>query len=258
MATHSNIQIGPFEFVLPITPRVAYEPPQVPSPALRNGGECPGRLFIVEGIDGSGKSTQVSLLHKWLETKGYGVVFSEWNSSPLVKDTTKLGKKKKMLTPATFSLIHSTDFADRTEKCILPLLKAGAIVLCDRYVYTAFARDVARGMDRQWVRDLYDFAVKPAVAFYFRVPLETAIGRITASRDCLKFYEAGMDLGLSDDPLESFRMFQGRILDEYERMIPEFGLTVIDATLPVEVQQAQVRKIVAAELEKAKELRVRA
>lgn len=258
MATHSNIQIGPFEFVLPIAPRIAPEPQLVPAPALRSGGECPGRLFIVEGIDGSGKSTQARLLHKWLETKGYGVVFSEWNSSPLVKDTTKLGKKKKMLTPATFSLIHSTDFADRTEKCILPLLKAGAIVLCDRYVYTAFARDVARGMDRQWVRALYDFAVKPAVSFYFRVPLETAIGRITASRDCLKFYEAGMDLGLSDDPTESFRMFQGRILDEYERMIPEFGLTVIDATLPVEVQQAQVRKIVAAELENATELRVRA
>jgi dTMP kinase len=174
-----------------------------------------------------------------------------------VKDTTKLGKRKKMLTPATFSLVHATDFADRTEKSILPLLKAGAVVLCDRYVYTAFARDAARGMDRRWLRDLYDFAVQPAVAFYFRVPLETAIGRITAARDCLKYYEAGMDLGLSDDPVESFRIFQGRILDEYERMVPEFGLTVIDATLPVEVQQSQVRQIARAQLEKASELRVK-
>ena len=247
----SNIQVGPFEFFLSSLPKLN------PSPTHKNGGTQPGRLFIVEGIDGSGKSTQLSLLHKWLESKGYGVVFSEWNSSPLVKDTTKLGKKKKMLTPATFSLIHATDFADRTERCILPLLKAGAVVLCDRYVYTAFARDVARGMDREWVRELYDFAVKPTVAFYFRVPLETAIGRITASRDCLKFYEAGMDLGLSDDPVESFRIFQERILDEYERMIPEFGLSVVDATLPVESQQSQVREIVRAELEKAKELRIR-
>ena len=130
-------------------------------------------------------------------------------------------------------------------------------MLCDRYIYTAFARDVARGMDRAWVRDLYGFAAKPTVAFYFRVPLETAIGRLTTARDGFKFYEAGMDLGVSDDPEESFRIFQGRIIEEYEKMIPEFGLTVIDATLPVEVQQAQVRQIAKTHLEKAKELRVR-
>src|ERR1700683_2776065 len=128
----------------------------------------PGRLFVVEGIDGSGKSTQLMLLHQWLKAEGYGVVFSEWNSSPLVKDTTKRGKKKQLLTPATFSLIHATDFSDRTEHSIIPLLKAGAIVLCDRYVYTAFARDVARGMARSWVRDLYRFADTPAVVVYCR------------------------------------------------------------------------------------------
>jgi dTMP kinase len=250
MEINSNVRIGPFEVFYPIQPAA--------SQARRYGQDhFPGRLFIVEGIDGSGKSTQLSLLHKWLESKGYGVVFSEWNSSALVKDTTKLGKKKKMLTPATFSLIHATDFADRTERSILPLLKAGAIVLCDRYIYTAFARDVARGMDRNWVRDLYGFAVKPAVAFYFRVPLETAIHRLLGARDGFKFYEAGLDLELSSDPEESFRLFQGRILDEYERMTPEFGLTVVDATLPVEVQQAQVRQIVNSHLEKANNLRMR-
>ena len=158
-------------------------PLKPPAPALQSSSRnhFPGRLFVVEGIDGSRKSTQLKLLHKWLEAKGYGVVFSEWNSSPLVKDTTKLGKKKKLLTPATFSLIHSTDFADRTEHSILPLLKAGAIVLCDRCSYTAFARDVARGMDGEWVRNLYGFAVKPSVAFYFRVPLEMAIGRLVGA-----------------------------------------------------------------------------
>jgi len=244
-----GVRIGPFEVFAPLQPAVSM---------IRQYGEhnFPGRLIVVEGIDGSGKSTQLSLLHKWLESKGYGVVFSEWNSSPLVKDTTKHGKKKKMLTPATFSLIHSTDFADRTERSILPLLKAGAVVLCDRYVYTAFARDVARGMDCQWVRELYGFAVKPAIAFYFRVPLETAIHRLLDARDGFKFYEAGMDLDLSDDSVESFRMFQGRILAEYEKMIPEFGLTVIDATQPVEAQQAQVRRIVQSHLANAKELRI--
>jgi len=245
MEITSSIHIGPFEIFYPLKPAV--------SPVQHYGkGNYPGRLFIVEGIDGSGKSTQLSLLHKWLESKGYGVVFSEWNSSPLVKDTTRLGKKKKLLTPATFSLIHSTDFADRTERSILPLLKAGAVVLCDRYIYTAFARDVARGMDREWVRGLYGFAVKPTVAFYFRVPLETAIGRVVGARDGFKFYEAGLDLGLTADPEDSFRMFQGRIIEEYEKMIPEFGLTTIDATLPVEAQQGQVRQIVQSHLENAK------
>jgi dTMP kinase len=250
MNTGSNMRIGPFEVFYPM---------ETAAPRQRHHGDqsLPGRLFVVEGIDGSGKSTQLSLLHKWLESMGYGVVFSQWNSSELVKDTTKLGKKKKMLTPATFSLIHATDFADRIERSIFPLLKAGAVVLCDRYIYTAFARDVARGMDRQWVRDPYDFAAKPTVAFYFRVPLETAIRRLVTGRDGFKFYEAGLDIGLSDDPTESFRLFQGKIVDEYEKMIPEFGLTVVDATLPVEVHQAQVRQIVRTHLERAKDLRVR-
>jgi len=216
----------------------------------------PGKMFVVEGIDGSGKSTQLSLLDKWLRAEGYGVVFSEWNSSPLVRDITKRGKKKQMLTPATFSLIHATDFADRTEHQIVPLLKAGAVVLCDRYIYTAFARDVVRGMEPAWVRELYGFAVKPNVAFYFRVPLEVALSRLVENRNGFKFYEAGMDIKLSRNPDESFRLFQGRIIEEYENMVPEFDLTVIDATQPIEVQQSQMRETVMAKLEKAKRLRV--
>jgi dTMP kinase len=216
----------------------------------------PGKLFVVEGIDGSGKSTQLMLLHQWLQAEGYGVVFSEWNSSPLVRDTTKRGKKKQMLTPTTFSLIHATDFADRMEHNIIPLLKAGAVVLCDRYIYTAFARDVVRGMDPKWVRELYGFAVKPTGAFYYRVPLDVAMKRILDGRSALKFYEAGMDLELSEDSEESFQIFQGRILEEYEKMIPEFDLTVVDAILPIEEQQGQMRQIVKAKLAQAKRLRV--
>jgi dTMP kinase len=216
----------------------------------------PGKLFIVEGIDGSGKSTQLMLLHQWLQAEGYGTVFSEWNSSPLVRDITKRGKKKQMLTPSTFCLIHATDFADRMEHNIIPLLKAGAVVLCDRYIYTAFARDIARGMDPKWVRGLYSFAVKPTVAFYFRVPLEVAMRRLLDARSGFKFYEAGMDLGLSDDENESFQLFQGRIIEEYEKMVSEFDLTVVDATLPIEEQQAQMRQLVKARLAQAKRLRV--
>src|SRR5262244_3321931 len=178
----------------------------------------PGRLFVVEGIDGSGKSTQLMLLKKWLESEGYVVYFSEWNSSPLVQDVTKRGKKKKMLTAMTFSLIHATDFADHTEHHIIPPLKAGAVVLADRYIYTAFARDVVRGVSPRWVRDLYRFAVKPTIAFYFRVPLEISLRRILGARAGLKYYEAGMDLDLSEDIEDSFRLFQSRIRDQYERM----------------------------------------
>ena len=216
----------------------------------------PGKLFVVEGIDGSGKSTQLMLLHQWLKAEGYGVVFSEWNSSPLVRDITKRGKKKQMLSPATFSLIHATDFADRMERNIIPLLKAGAVVLCDRYIYTAFARDVVRGMDPKWVRELYSYAVKPTVMFYFRVPLEVAMKRLMNGRNGFKYYEAGMDLELSEDPEESFQMFQGRIIEEYDKMVPEYELTVVDATLPIEVEQAQMRQVVKSKLAQAKRLRV--
>jgi dTMP kinase len=211
---------------------------------LPDGRALPGKLFIVEGIDGSGKSTQLDLLSKWLVGQGYCVAFSEWNSSQLVKSTTKLGKKKRMLTPTSFSLIHAADLADRMERQILPALKAGAIVLADRYIYTAFARDAARGVSPAWVRKVYSFAVMPTVAFYFRVPLEESLKRILGGRPKLKYYEAGLDIGLSDDPGESFALFQGRIREEYEKMVDEFELTVIDATLPLIEQQEIVRQII--------------
>jgi dTMP kinase len=207
-----------------------------------------GKLIVVEGIDGSGKSTQLSLLSHWLRSQGYAVAFSEWNSSPLVRQTTRRGKKKEMFTPTTFSLIHATDFADRMESYILPLVKSGAIVCADRYAYTAFARDVARGVSRRWVRNLYRYALRPDLAFYFRVPLDVALGRILGGRDALKYYEAGMDLGLARDVEESFRIFQGRILDEYEDMAEEMGFHIIDATLSIEEQQRRMREIVVTQL----------
>ncbi|HEY7913542.1 MAG TPA: dTMP kinase [Blastocatellia bacterium] len=210
--------------------------------------QFPGKLFIVEGIDGSGKSTQLSLLQQWLKREGYMVFFSEWNSSPLVKQTTSRGKRKQMLTPTTFSLIHSTDLADRIERHIIPPLKAGAIVLADRYIYTAFARDNARGVNPRWVRELYRFAVKPTIAFYFRVPLDIAIKRILGARAGLKYYEAGLDVGLSPDIEESFKIFQGMISERYEQMVSEFNLTVVEATRSIEEQQNEVRELVEREL----------
>jgi dTMP kinase len=212
-------------------------------------GNYKGKLIVVEGIDGSGKSTQIDLLYKWLQTQGKSVYFSEWNSSALVKSTTRLGKKEKMFTPTSFSLLQGTDFADRWENFIMPMLKAGVIVLADRYAFTAFARDVAREVDPEWVRNLYSFATHPDLAFYFRVPLDVAVDRILSARSKLKYYEAGMDLGLSENKVTSFRLFQQRIITEYDKMVEEMGFTVIDGTLPVEKQQKMVRQVVKKSLQ---------
>jgi dTMP kinase len=205
-------------------------------------------LIAVEGLDGSGKSTQIHLLQRWLEMRGLKVYFSEWNSSELVKSATSKGKKRELLTPTTFSLIHATDFADRYERHLLPLLRAGYIVLCDRYIFTAFARDVVRGCPPEWVRGIYNFAALPDVTFFFKADLEVSLQRILDGRPKLKFFEAGMDLHLSSDPYESFRIFQGRLLRQYLAMTKEFNFTVVDANLRVEAQQALVRQWLAQRL----------
>src|SRR2546425_12835214 len=209
----------------------------------------PGRLIAVEGLDGSGKSTQIYLLKRWLELKGLKVFFSEWNSSALVKSATSKGKKRELLTPTTFSLIHATDFADRYERQLVPLLRAGYIVLCDRYIFTAFARDVVRGCRPEWVRGIYSFAALPDLTFFFKADLEVSLHRILDGRPQLKYFEAGMDLRLSPDPYESFRIFQGRILEQYLAMSTEFSFVVIDANHRVEEQQSLVRQLMSARID---------
>lgn len=208
----------------------------------------PGRLIVVEGCDGSGKSTQLHLLRVWLQSQGYPVVYTEWNSSAIVKQATRRAKRKELLTPTTFSLIHACDFADRYEKVILPPLHAGCIVLADRYVYTAYARDVARGCDLPWVRNTYRFAVRPTIAFYFHAPLEVSISRILFGRPSLKYYEAGMDTGLSLDPVESFKLFQGKIKEQYDSMARSEQFVVIDATRTIHETWEAVHKVVLDKL----------
>jgi len=209
----------------------------------------PGRLIAVEGLDGSGKSTQIYLVKRWLEAEGIKVYFSEWNSSEIVKTATSKGKKRELLTPTTFSLIHATDFADRYERHLLPLLRAGYVVLCDRYIFTAFARDVVRGCPPEWVRGIYNFAALPDITLFFKTDLEVSLNRILEGRPKLKFFEAGMDLRLSADPYESFRIFQGRVLDQYIAMSDEFKFVVMDANQNVEKQQSIVRKLVSEKIE---------
>ena len=211
-----------------------------PVPLINN---TPGKLIAVEGLDGSGKSTQVYLIQRWLELSGYKVFFTEWNSSSIVREATRKGKRRNLLTPTTFSLIHCTDFADRYERNILPMLKAGFIVLADRYKFTALARDTVRGCPPEWVEQLYSFAFEPDITFYFSLPLRTALDRILGGRPALKYHEAGMDLGLSPDPVESFKIFQGRIHKAYELLAKNRGFTRISSDRPVEAIQEEVRGV---------------
>ena len=216
---------------------------------MKNDEVLPGKLIVVEGLDGSGKSTQIHLVHQWLKGIGCKVFFTEWNSSELVKEATKIGKKKHILTPTTFSLIHATDFADRYERQILPMLKGGYIVLCDRYIFTSFARDGVRGCWAHWLKNLYGFARIPDITLYFKLPLKTSLERILTGRPNLKYFEAGMDMGYSLDINESFRIFQEKVMEQYENMFKLFPSVTIDATKPIHVQQDIVRKVITKKLD---------
>ena len=210
-----------------------------------------GLLICVEGIDGSGKTTQIELLYDWLKNKGVDVILTQWNSSELIANTTKKAKKKNLLSGRTFSLLHAVDFADRLEQTIKPALKAGFIVLADRYFYTALARDVARGVDKTWVRNMYDFAIEPDLVFYFDVSPKDSLERICANRQP-KFYEAGMDMKLSNNPYKSYILFQNRIVEQYNEMIDEFDLIKVDALDSIHAKQAFIREKVVELLAKNK------
>lgn len=211
--------------------------------------ELKGTLICVEGIDGSGKSTQLAILRDWLKSKGLDVIYTEWNSSDLISQTTKRAKKKNLLSPRTFSLLHAVDFADRLEQVIIPAMKAGFTVLADRYVYTAFARDVARGVDKNWVRNMYGFAIKPDLTLYYSINAEVSLERICANR-APGFYEAGMDLKLSNNPYKSYVIFQNTVNTEYLQMIDEFGLIKIDAQQSIHAKQVKMRELVKECLDK--------
>jgi dTMP kinase len=226
-------------------------PQAAPERAVVAKRAYPGALVVVEGIDGSGKSTQLYLLKRWLEIGGYRIHFTEWNSSPLVKSATRRGKQRRLLTPTTFSLLHAADFADRWERQIMPLLQGGYLVLADRYIYTAFARDAARGCSPHWLRNLYSFAPIPDITFYFRAPLDVAVNRITAGRPKLKYYEAGMDLGISLDRTESFRIFQEKILNNYDQMVETDRFVLMDGTMRVNKLQKLMRQLLGERIDLA-------
>jgi len=208
----------------------------------------PGKLIAVEGTDSVGRTTQIQLLREWLEIKGYGVVETGWTRSPLMQPTIELAKSSNTLNKLTFVLLYATDFADRLEKEILPALKAGFVVLTDRYIFTALARAGVRGVDRSWLRNLYGFAIAPHLVFYLKIDVDTLIGRVLASRG-MDFWESGMDLKHGDDIYDSFRAYQQRLLREYSSMADEFHFQVVDARRSIDKIQDELRRKVQAFLE---------
>jgi dTMP kinase len=205
----------------------------------------PGRIIAIEGTDGVGRSTQIRLLREWLEVQGYGVVETGWTRSALMQPTINLAKASNTLNKLTFVLLYATDFADRLEKEIIPALKAGFIVLSDRYIYTAMARAGVRGVDRAWVRNLYGFAIAPHLVFYLKIDERTLIRRVLQARG-MDYWESGMDLKLGDDIYESFRAYQRALLREYASMADEFGFRILDARRRIDVIQDELRRQIGA------------
>ncbi|MCA0314570.1 MAG: dTMP kinase [Candidatus Melainabacteria bacterium] len=204
--------------------------------------EYPGKLVVIEGTDGVGRSTQVELLANWLAVEGYGVTRTQWKSSGLIAKAIEKAKDKNALNTITFSLLYATDLAERLNSTILPALKAGLIVLADRYYYTAFARDVVRGADPNWVRKLYGFAPAPDMVFYMKMPIEPLLRRIITTRGGLDFYESGRDIGMSTDLYQSFKLYQSQIMYEFSEMAEEFDFKVLDASQSIDEVQKQLRR----------------
>ncbi len=203
-----------------------------------------GVLIAVEGLDGSGKSTQAHLLVEWLRSMGAPVHHTEWNSSPLVASSTKKAKKQKRLKPETFHLIHAADFADRYERQIQPLIEVGGIVVCDRYKFTALARDGSRGIDSDRIEKCYSFAREPDLTLYFKVSPDVSLSRINKGRSQLKYYEAGMDMNLSEDPFESYLLLQGRQREIYDGLTQSGRMVEIDADRTIPEVLRSVREII--------------
>lgn len=208
----------------------------------------PGRLIAAEGLDGSGKSTQLRLLSFWLRAEGYEVVVTEWSPSRLIKRALKKGKKQGHMDSALLSILYAADLTELYEKNILPPLRRGAVVLVDRYVYTALTRDMARGVERDWVEQVYRFAVQPDLTIYFQISAEESLRRTLLDQEDVNYYQAGMDLGLSSDPIASFRAFQERILAAYESILAPLSVLRLNASLPVKAQQRILREAVESVL----------
>jgi len=211
----------------------------------------PGHLIVIEGTDGVGRSTQIELLRPWLELEGYAVSNTGWTRSPLLADTINEAKAGHELTVVTFSLLYAADFADRLEHQIIPALRAGFIVIADRYMYTAFARNMVMGADPVWTRELFGFALTPDLVLYLEIDLDTLVPRVVQGKG-MDYWESGMHLALGDDMFESFRRYQRRLIEEYNVLAREFDFVSVDARRSVDAIQGALREHVAAYLARSR------
>jgi dTMP kinase len=211
-------------------------------PYLPSDG-CTGKLIVVEGTDGCGRSTQSLMLREWLEVQGYAVIDTGWTRSKLIGQAITDAKQGHSLHRLTYCLMYATDLADRLEYQIIPALKSGFIVLADRYIYTAIARGIARGADKQWLRDLYGFAVQPDLIFYMRLAVKDLVPRVLAAGK-MNYWEAGMDMNYGDDLFDSFCAYQSELIEQFNVMADEFGFVTLDARQDAQAIQRELRRAV--------------
>ena len=218
-------------------------------------GPLPGHLIVIEGTDGVGRSTQIEMLRSWLEVEGYAVSNTGWTRSPLLSETINEAKAGHYLTVSTFSLLYAADFADRLEHQIIPALKAGFVVIADRYMYTAFARNAVMGANPAWTRRLFGVALVPDLVLYLEIDVEHLVSRVLAGKG-MNYWESGMHLALGTDIFESFDRYQRRLLEEYDRLADEFRFVRVDARRSVEEIQNDLRAHIAQYLASAGQLAV--
>jgi dTMP kinase len=228
-------------------PTHAKRSPRTPFPRqlialLRKREDTRGLLIAFEGPDGAGKTTQRKLFKRWLESQGHRVQTTKWASSRLVRPLIKSRKRAHTLSPEELCLLQAADFRYRLEQDILPALWRGDVVLADRYLFTGLSRDAARGLDLDWMLQVYSPLVWPDLVFYFPVSVDTAAQRVAPLR-APKYYDAGQDVTAIDDPLASFRQFEARVMREYENLALVFRFITVDGEQPIYEQHQKIRKL---------------
>jgi dTMP kinase len=219
-------------------------------------GSLPGHLIVIEGTDGVGRSTQIERLSPWLELEGWAVSNTGWTRSPILSETINEAKAGHELTTTTMSLLYAADFADRMEHQIIPALKAGFIVIADRYMYTVFARNAVMGMDATWTRQLFGMALVPDLVLYLEIDVERLIPRVLEGKG-MDYWESGMHLALGDDMFDSFTRYQNQLIGEYNRLARQHRFVSVDARKTVDEIQSQLRAYISGYLQKSREAVVR-